>query len=350
MLTIHVHSTSASAEVPTAVPPTARPAANVVNTTRITAAGTRSGKPVVGLMPATRSEAASTACSSGNTYPAWGLPLASSLTESSDRCGTARILRTRARWNTASPASGSCHCSESRAASGAAITSTSRSCAPMPCGRGSLTASSTIVCTATIASTMSNVSPTANPSASAGVQAAMPATGTAPSMPTVSSRRDRPTAQASAQPGSTSVVAMASTSAGCEGSRAPAARVTAAAIATTSTARTTAARSLGSTAQLYCDQRPGLRGASMCRCYHRSTLRRHRKLLILAAALLLLLCGGAAAAYVIASRPVADVHNGLSEPFTSAAEPTSSAPDTTGGHQAARLRRALADVWAERGP
>ena len=66
-LTIHVHSTSASAEVPTAVPPTARPAANVVNTTRITAAGTRSGKPAVGLMPATRRAAASTACSSGNT-------------------------------------------------------------------------------------------------------------------------------------------------------------------------------------------------------------------------------------------------------------------------------------------
>src|SRR4051812_6303627 len=330
-LTIHVHSTSASAEVPTAVPPTARPAANVGNTSRITAAGTRSGKPVVGLMPATRSEAASTACSSGNTYPAWGLPLASSLTESSDRCGTARILRTRARWNTASPASDSCHCTEISAATGAAIRSTNRSGARRPCGRGSLTASSTIVWTATTASTMSKLSPTAKPSASAGVQAAMPATGTAPSMPTVSRRCDRPTEQASAQPGSTSVVATASTSAGCEGSRAPPARVTAAAITTTSTARTTAAMSLGSTAQLYRDQRPGLRGASMCRCYHRTTLRRHRKLLILAAALVLLLCGGAAAAYLIASRPVADVHNGLSEPFTSAAEPTSSAPDPTTG-------------------
>ena len=111
----------------------------------------------------------------------------------------------------------------------------------MPCGRGSLTANSTIVCRATIASTMSKVNPTAKPSASAGVQAAMPATGTAPSMPTVSRRLDRPTEQASAQPGSTSVVATASTSAGCEGSTAPAARVTAAAITTISTARTTAA-------------------------------------------------------------------------------------------------------------
>jgi hypothetical protein len=53
--------------------------------------------------------------------------------------------------------------------------------------------------------------------------------------------------------------------------------------------------------------------------------------ILAAALLLLLLCGGAAAAYVIASRPVADVHNGLSEPFTSAAKSTSSAPATTTG-------------------
>jgi outer membrane protein assembly factor BamB len=57
-------------------------------------------------------------------------------------------------------------------------------------------------------------------------------------------------------------------------------------------------------------------------------LRRHRKLLILAAVVLLLLGGGVAAAYLIATRPVADVHNGLSDPFTSTPEPTTSTPVT----------------------
>jgi outer membrane protein assembly factor BamB len=62
-------------------------------------------------------------------------------------------------------------------------------------------------------------------------------------------------------------------------------------------------------------------------------LRRHRKLIIVAAALLVLLAGGAAAAYVIVKRPVADVHNGASSPFTSTPEPAGSEPPpSTGTH------------------
>jgi outer membrane protein assembly factor BamB len=62
-------------------------------------------------------------------------------------------------------------------------------------------------------------------------------------------------------------------------------------------------------------------------------VRRHRKLIIVAAALLVLLAGGAAAAYVIVKRPVADVHNGASSPFTSTPEPVSTAPPPPTGKQ-----------------
>jgi outer membrane protein assembly factor BamB len=63
-------------------------------------------------------------------------------------------------------------------------------------------------------------------------------------------------------------------------------------------------------------------------------LRRHRKLIIVAAALLVLLAGGAATAYVVVSRPVADVHDGASSPFTSTSEPVSSSPPPSTGNDA----------------
>ena len=64
-------------------------------------------------------------------------------------------------------------------------------------------------------------------------------------------------------------------------------------------------------------------------------MRRRKKLVLAGAAALLLLGGGAAAAYLIVTRPVPDVHNGLSSPFTSTPEPTTSTPSTGQGRKVA---------------